>query len=116
LGRLRREAFGRETGGEVLSPLDLLRMAALVDFLTRSGAAGGLGASLGGFAVGFLRSLSQPAARTESHSAAASPGEVSVVHISSSFGRRTRFATSPGRSTSRALKTRRKITAAVECP
>ena len=51
-----------------------------------------------------------------SHSAASASGKVSFANINKPFDTYTRFAACPRRSTSRAPKTRRKITAAVVCP
>ena len=71
---------GWEACGDVLSALDLVRVAVLIDLFGRGGAAHRFGASLSGFAVGLWLCMSQPAAGAEAH-AAPPPGETSVIHI-----------------------------------
>ena len=56
------QTLGRQAGGDILGALDFLRVALLIQLLGRGRAAHRLGASLGGFALGALLSMSQPAA------------------------------------------------------
>ena len=65
----------------------------------------------------FAGVLAQAAAGAEAHAAAAAPGKISFTHkLIGPFDRYRRFAKCPWRSTSRALKTRRNLAAAVACP
>jgi hypothetical protein len=79
--RLRsRNAFRRQTGGDVFGAFDFVCVAMLEEFLLHRGPADGVGASLGGFAVGTLRlGVTQPAARAKTH-ATAVPGKISFTH------------------------------------
>ena len=72
--------LGREPRGDVLGALDLLRVPLVIHLIGRPGRARRLRAGFGGFPVGFLQDMTEPAARAETHSAAPSPGKISVTH------------------------------------
>ncbi len=101
-------AFRRQAGGDVFRALDFLRVPrAVIDLVLRRFVADGLGAGLGGVAVGAVGIGVQAAAGPEAHAAAAAPGKISITHIlNKPFDRYRRFATCRWRSTSRALRTR----------
>ena len=76
------QPFRRQARGDILRPLDLMRVAVLINLLRRGGAADGFCARLLGIAIGLLLLLlpmSHPAAGAEAHATPA-PGEIPVIH------------------------------------
>jgi hypothetical protein len=62
-----------------MGALDFMSVAMLVDFVLSRGAADGLGAGLGGFAVLALLAMAQAAAGAKPH-ASATAGKISFTH------------------------------------